>query len=196
MPAGIYYRAPKFCYQKNGPLCDTHKDGKYKKLKCGGSRYENYLKYNCDVCGCGHRKSKKAKLCNNCSRSKRVEQLVPFPKGPLHPSWNGGTSKLRDKIEELQGYKKWRTDIFERDNYICIICKIKTQVVNADHIIPLAILLLCDNIKTVDEAIRSKNLWDTKNGQTLCEACHSIKTKKDMADIARYKQSKKNSKVL
>lgn len=55
-------------------------------------------------------------------------------------------------------YEKWRTSIFERDEYRCAICKNVGGRLNAHHIKPFS---------------KFKNeRYDIHNGITLCEACH------------------------
>jgi len=70
------------------------------------------------------------------------------------PNWRGGiTRSFRNKKE----YKKWKYDVFEKDNFACVKCLSHTQL-HAHHIIPI----------TEDV---SKSL-DVSNGITLCLQCH------------------------
>ena len=91
-------------------------------------------------------------------------------KGEKHPNWKGGITPENLIIRESLDYRLWRQAVFERDNYICKWCKIKsgdgkTVVLNADH------------IKTF--AYHPELRFDISNGQTLCENCHKWKTKMD-----------------
>ena len=47
-----------------------------------------------------------------------------------------------------------------------------SKEIHADHIKPLALLIIEHNITTVDQAAISPELWDISNGQTLCIPCH------------------------
>lgn len=94
-----------------------------------------------------------------------------------HNFWKGGTTKLRDRIENTIEYRLWRESIFERDDYTCIWCKKRGRTLNADHIIPFSQII--EKLKFeqgVDElyekAINYKLLWDINNGRTLCRDCH------------------------
>lgn len=93
-------------------------------------------------------------------------------KGKRHWNWRGGTSKLRDRIEALPKYKKWRKSVFEKDKYTCQKCKIKGKRIQPHHKKELSQILKENHIKTIKLAKECKELWDTKNGKTLCIPCH------------------------
>lgn len=81
---------------------------------------------------------------------------------------------LRLAIRQLHQYRQWRSSIFKRDNYTCVLCKKSEEVrgkLEADHY-PISFATLITNINSIDEAIKCNGLWDIKNGRTLCEDCH------------------------
>lgn len=85
----------------------------------------------------------------------------------------GVISKPLDKlIRHSVHYKLWRETIFERDNFTCQKCGIRGGVLRVDHIKPFALILFQNNIKTFDEATACDELWNVKNGRTLCHNCH------------------------
>ncbi len=95
-------------------------------------------------------------------------------RGKKHPNWKGGVTPLRTAIYHLPEYRKWRTSIFERDNYTCQMCNIRGGVeLNADHY-PIWFSDLKDKykIRNTEDAIVCKELWDIDNGRTLCRKCH------------------------
>jgi len=98
--------------------------------------------------------------------------LIESKKGSKNPSWKGGVSDLRKLIRHLPEYEKWRRAVFERDNYTCTGCNTRTRDLQADHIKPFALILLQNNIKTVEDARTCMELWDVNNGRTCCLACH------------------------
>ena len=74
-------------------------------------------------------------------------------------NWQGGKTKLSDKLKNSEEYKIWRKSVFERDNYTCVLCgKQKSGKLNADHIKP--------RCKYPDL------IFDVNNGRTLCVDCH------------------------
>lgn len=93
--------------------------------------------------------------------------------GKNNPNWRGGISSLNSTIRRSEKYKKWRSEVFERDNYTCIICKQIGRKLNCDHIKPFSIIVKESNIKTLQNAINCKELWNINNGRTLCIKCHT-----------------------
>jgi len=83
--------------------------------------------------------------------------------GENNPSWKGGITPLNAKIRTSFEYKLWRKSVFERDNYTCIWCGIRSQkgisaVLHADHIKPFALF--------------PELRFAIDNGRTLCVNCH------------------------
>lgn len=96
--------------------------------------------------------------------------------GRKHPVWKEEKrNPLRQSIRQLFQYRKWRSEVFKRDNYTCSFCKRKKEVsgkLQADHY-PKSFAEIIANLKTVEGAINCKELWDINNGRTLCKECHS-----------------------
>ena len=77
-------------------------------------------------------------------------------------------------IRECYKSKQWRKSIFARDRYSCVICGIVGGELNADHYPKRFVDILRENdVKTMDEAFACNELWEIKNGRTLCIKCHS-----------------------
>ncbi len=86
-----------------------------------------------------------------------------FQKGFI--PWNKGKGNITgyQRFKNSKGHKEWRTSVFERDNYTCQDCGIrsgngKRVNLNADHIKPYA---LYPDLRL-----------DVSNGKTLCVPCH------------------------
>lgn len=107
--------------------------------------------------------------------AKNLPQL--FKKGQRPWSWKGGISKIRVRLWYSEKYKKWRSDIFARDGFICQECGLKGSYLEAHHIKQLSIIFEENNIKTYEEALECEEIWNINNGITLCKKCHN-KTKK------------------
>ena len=86
-------------------------------------------------------------------------------KGVDHPNWKGGVTPINHKIRASLGFKLWRKSVFERDDYRCIGCGIKSEkeikvVLHADHIFPFSKF--------------PRLRLDINNGRTLCIDCHKL----------------------
>ena len=85
---------------------------------------------------------------------------LKYPKvsGENHWNWQGGKTSKNEAIRKSAEYKKWRTLVFERDNFICQECKKVGGEIHADHIKPFS---------------KYKELrFNVNNGRTLCVECH------------------------
>jgi hypothetical protein len=88
-----------------------------------------------------------------CSRQCSHAAMV----GPKSAQWKGGVSLDRDRVRYGTELKKWRKEVFARDNYTCQDCGAKNHL-HAHHIIEWA----------KDESKR----FEVSNGKTLCIDCH------------------------
>lgn len=79
-------------------------------------------------------------------------------RGEKHWNWKGGISGENNKIRHSIEYKKWRTSVYERDNYTCVFCGQVGGKLNADHIKPFADF--------------PELRFDIDNGRTVCISCH------------------------
>ena len=91
--------------------------------------------------------------------------------------WKGGKTKLSLSIRSLFQYNLWRKKVFERDNYTCQNCEKTKCYLEAHHKKEFCLILGKYKVKTIEDAIKCKQLWDINNGLTLCKNCHN-KTKK------------------
>lgn len=92
-------------------------------------------------------------------------------------NWRGGSYPLNMLIRRSQKYRQWRTAVFERDNYTCQECGSKngngkTINLNADHIEAFSALMIKHGVDSVQSALICADLWNIKNGRTLCIDCH------------------------
>lgn len=72
--------------------------------------------------------------------------------------WKGGLTE-RSKIERTcSAYRKWRLDIFKRDNFTCVECGKRDRTIEAHHIKP----------QSENPELR----YEIDNGITLCHECH------------------------
>jgi endogenous inhibitor of DNA gyrase (YacG/DUF329 family) len=119
--------------------------------------------YPCSVCSKPIYATKRRRKSSNyfyCSKECKDKGWSLYFSGPNHPNWKNDKS-YEERVKErlLEGYKNWRTAVFERNKYTCQCCgDDKGGNLEAHH----------------------KNGWDkfhdqwfdVANGITLCKDCH------------------------
>lgn len=98
----------------------------------------------------------RAVVCSWECRSKLVKNRQAGDKSHL---WKGGLTDKNMLIRNSADYKKWRSSVFERDNFTCQICNQRGGRLVADHIFPFSLYPLLR--------------LELSNGRTLCWDCHS-----------------------
>lgn len=86
--------------------------------------------------------------------------------GKTHWNWKGGISRKATRFRQTSEYKAWRDSVFRRDNFTCQFCSKHGGFLHAHHIIPLSIVLKCD------EDLKNDLLLNPDNGWTACIKCH------------------------
>lgn len=81
-------------------------------------------------------------------------------KGEKNFNWKGGITPENKKIRTSSEYLQWRSDVFQRDNWICQTCFIKGGRLHAHH------------IKSFSQ--HKELRFDINNGVALCEDCHKL----------------------
>lgn len=96
-------------------------------------------------------------------------KMRPRMSGKNAPNWRGGKTSLTLRVRNSNKYTVWRKSVFERDSYTCQICKQYGGRLQADHIIPLSVLI---EGQTYLEVMSNPKVWNLTNGRTLCRLCH------------------------
>lgn len=96
-----------------------------------------------------------------------------FKKGQMPHNYKGGVVLIRNKVRSSPEYKTWRTEVFRRDNYTCVLCFARGVYLNADHFPRLFSEIMDEfEVTTWEQALSCEELWDINNGRTLCKECH------------------------
>jgi 5-methylcytosine-specific restriction endonuclease McrA len=87
------------------------------------------------------------------------------------------TPSLKLKIRNTTKYLNWRLSILKRDNFTCKICHAsvkenKSLRLEVHHAKSFDEICEENNVCTVEEALDCKELWNTKNGVSICYRCH------------------------
>jgi len=111
-------------------------------------------------------------------RNKKISESM---KGDKNSNWKDGITPFASSIRHLLEYNNWRLKVFERDNFTCQMpgCTNLDNYIEAHHIILFSKIIKKNNIKSIEEAINCKELWDINNGITLCKKCHRKVTNKE-----------------
>jgi NUMOD3 motif len=93
--------------------------------------------------------------------------------GQRNNRWRGGVTPFLKSVRELPEMYKWKSDIMKRDDYRdCFTGDRGNHDLEVHHIIPMSIILIRNNIDTIEDAINCKALWDLNNGVTMFKESH------------------------
>jgi len=132
---------------KNNP---AYKNGFAKCIDCGKTLNHYFTGISCRVCS---------------GLKRRAEN---------HHNWRGGITPFYKQVRECTKYKNWLNSCLVRDDYTCQECGIKGGDLAVDHIKQFALIVLENNIQTLEDAESCIELWNTDNGRTLCINCHKL----------------------
>jgi hypothetical protein len=163
------------------------KTAKWCSKKCWGIRNPPKKK-NCFFCKkefftrrggaeqkfCSHKCYSKNKTGQKLGKewSKKISQSlkgkVPknhWQKDKKHPNWKGGVTSKNTIARKIRQYKEWQKAVFERDNYTCQNCFVRSG--NGKRII-----LNAHHVKGFAEFQQLR--YDLDNGITFCLNCHDL----------------------
>lgn len=101
----------------------------------------------------------------------RAREQFKNQKREKHPNWLGGRSIIDRILRKMPEYKKWRSEVFERDEYKCRDCNLHGYV-TAHHVKSFSVIIQENKITDTEMARACPELWALNNGVTLCEDCH------------------------
>lgn len=103
-------------------------------------------------------------------------------RGEGNGNWKGGITPLVEIIRTCFKNRQWRSDVFTKDNFTCVLCGKRGGDIEADHYPKMFSTIFHENkIKSLEEALACEEFWNINNGRTLCKSCHN-KNKKPWHD--------------
>ncbi len=78
---------------------------------------------------------------------------------------------LRKQIEQMPIHKRWRQSVIDKCGNICQMCGADKKL-EVHHRDSFYSIIKQNNITTIEKAFECKLLWNTENGEVLCEGCH------------------------
>ena len=152
-------------------ICDVCGKEKYLPFS---QRIHKYCSSSCYHKGqIGSKRKSQSEFMKNNKFRKGIKHTMQYRKkvsGKNSKKWNGGVTPLYHKIKRLPEYNQWRLFVYERDLFKCQNCG--GLRLECHHIKSFSEIIRDNNIKTYKEAIKCSELWDIKNGITLCKECH------------------------
>ena len=141
--------------------------------------------------GCGHKvvcrilKENKINLRGFVNHTKEDKiKMSAIKQGIPLEQWKGKITPLNEQIRHSFEYRNWIKAVFQNNNFTCLGCGKRGGNLEAHHIIAFRKIMLENNIKSFEDALRCKVLWNIQNGMTLCERCHTL--------IDNYRKGKKD----
>ncbi len=90
-------------------------------------------------------------------------QISLRQRGSKSHFWKGGITPVNKHLRTTAQYKNWRKSVFERDNYTCQICSIRSK--NGT-----SVYLESHHVRSF--ALFPELRFELSNGRTLCKECH------------------------
>ncbi|HDY86811.1 MAG TPA: hypothetical protein ENH82_01705 [bacterium] len=94
--------------------------------------------------------------------------------GKNHYNWKGGLTPVVRQVRRCFKYRQWRSDVFTRDNFTCVLCGKEKGWIEADHYPRSFSDIFYENMITnIEQALDCEEFWNINNGRTLCRKCHN-----------------------
>ncbi|MHA2040165.1 MAG: hypothetical protein ACW98X_27510 [Promethearchaeota archaeon] len=171
------YRTPYDISQHDNFYCNRRCMGEHRKKFLSGENHPSWkggcVTVVCATCNKNFEIKRHALNENNfCCQKCLGQWLSKNHSGENSWLWQGGKNDLQNTIRKSTKMKEWVRSIFERDDFTCKKCNDGSNNLNAHHLKSLAQILRDNNISTIEEALVCDELWDLKNGETVCYDCH------------------------
>ena len=103
--------------------------------------------------------------------------ILPHTKDGGNNLFAPPTPLLKLKIRNTTEYLNWRIAVLKRHNFACKICHAsvkdnKSLRLEVHHAKAFEDICNENNISTVEQALKCKELWSLGNGVSLCYKCH------------------------
>lgn len=147
----------KACYTKSQKGIDPMKGRNIKRPSRKGVSYPDFQGPNNPG---WTRVEKLCAQCNTifCVKAYRKDTAKCCSRECANKQKDHGLTDKNMRIRQSARYRRWRTAVYERDDYTCVFCGKRGGKLHADHIKPFSTF----------EDLR----FEISNGRTLCVPCH------------------------
>jgi len=159
MPTGIYKHKKGYWLGKKRPPFSKNWKENISKARVGKSWGYHHSKKTREKIKKSHLGKKQPKISEAKMGKPRPDML-----GEKHFNWKGGISKDIHSPKEPK-YKKWRVEVFTRDNWTCQTCGIRSKAGEPVYLEP-------HHLKGWAKFPELR--YDILNGITLCKECHKL----------------------
>lgn len=117
------------------------------------------------------------KFENRQENQRCLECYIKYSRGKNCPAYIDGRTPLIIELRACHLYREWRDGVYKRDHYTCIKCNERKKDgrfvrIEAHHKKAFIDIIVENNIKSYEDALRCDELWNIGNGETLCSVCH------------------------
>jgi hypothetical protein len=117
---------------------------------------------------------------------KKISEIKRTLTGPRSGNWKGGVTPLILTIRHSLRYQEWRSAVFARDDFRCVLCRKHGGNLEADHFPKtFASIFYTNHIASREAAMTCQEFWNLNNGRTLCERCHRERHRESKVELSK-----------
>jgi hypothetical protein len=108
----------------------------------------------------------------NVASDETKKKMSDGRKGDKAGNWKGGITTVLKAIHGNPRYKEWCLAVLRKHEFRDVFMGMTGVKMACHHILPVNIIIKANNIKTIDEALACKLIWDPDNGICMKRSAH------------------------